>query len=106
MKYHLPPVKFPVCFSALIAEPGRVISQFIMAKHCEKCGAEIGEGWTVCRSCYEPVKREGFLSRFRIAWGLAPAVRWVWISTFARPDRADNLDGVAGLRSNPLKFQH
>jgi hypothetical protein len=34
-----------------------------MARHCEKCGAEIAEGWTVCRLCYEPVKREGFLSR-------------------------------------------
>lgn len=34
-----------------------------MARHCEKCGAEIAEGWTVCRSCFEPAKREGFLSR-------------------------------------------
>jgi len=35
-----------------------------MTRHCEKCGAEIAEGWTVCRSCYEPVKREGVLSRW------------------------------------------
>jgi hypothetical protein len=35
-----------------------------MARYCEKCGAEIAEGWTVCRSCYEPVKREGILSRW------------------------------------------
>ena len=34
-----------------------------MARHCEKCGAEIPEGSPVCRSCFEPVKREGFLSR-------------------------------------------
>jgi hypothetical protein len=35
-----------------------------MTRHCEKCGAEIAEGWTVCRSCFEPVKREGILSRW------------------------------------------
>ena len=34
-----------------------------MTRHCEKCGAEIPEGWTVCRSCFEPVKREGFFAR-------------------------------------------
>ncbi len=34
-----------------------------MARHCEKCGAEIPEGSPVCRSCFEPVKREGILSR-------------------------------------------
>ena len=44
--------------------PDRIISQLIMTRHCEKCGAEIAEGWTVCRSCYEPVKREGVLSRW------------------------------------------
>jgi hypothetical protein len=35
-----------------------------MARHCEKCGAEIAKDWTVCRSCFEPVKREGILSRW------------------------------------------
>jgi len=34
-----------------------------MTRHCEKCGAEIPEGSPVCRSCFEPVKREGFMSR-------------------------------------------
>jgi hypothetical protein len=48
---------------ALIPGPDGIISQRIMARHCEKCGAEIAEGWTVCRSCYEPVKREGVLTR-------------------------------------------
>jgi hypothetical protein len=48
---------------ALIPGLARVISQRIMTRHCEKCGAEIAEGWTVCRSCYEPVKREGVLTR-------------------------------------------
>jgi hypothetical protein len=47
----------------LIPGADRAISQLVMARHCEKCGAEIAEGWTVCRSCYEPVKREGVLSR-------------------------------------------
>jgi hypothetical protein len=50
-------------FLALIPGPDGIISQRIMARHCEKCGAEIAEGWTVCRSCYEPVKREGVLTR-------------------------------------------
>jgi hypothetical protein len=35
-----------------------------MTRHCVKCGAEIAEGWTGCRSCDEPVKREGVLSRW------------------------------------------
>jgi len=34
-----------------------------MARHCQKCGAEIPEGSPVCRSCFEPVKPEGFLRR-------------------------------------------
>jgi hypothetical protein len=34
-----------------------------MTRHCEKCGVEIPEGSPVCRSCFEPVKRESFLSR-------------------------------------------
>ena len=34
-----------------------------MARFCHKCGAEIPEGSPVCRSCFEPVKREGVLSR-------------------------------------------
>jgi hypothetical protein len=34
-----------------------------MTRYCEKCGAEIPEGSPVCRSCFEPVKREGILSR-------------------------------------------
>ena len=51
-------------FLALIPGPDRIISQRTMARHCEKCGAEIAEGWTVCRSCYEPVKREGVLTRW------------------------------------------
>src|SRR5689334_18581235 len=35
----------------------------MMAKRCSKCGAEIGEDWPVCRSCFEPVKREGLFRR-------------------------------------------
>jgi len=42
---------------------GGIIRQMIMARHCEKCGAEIPEGSPVCRSCFEPVKREGLLTR-------------------------------------------
>jgi hypothetical protein len=34
-----------------------------MARFCQKCGAEIPEGSPVCRSCFEPVAREGFLKR-------------------------------------------
>jgi hypothetical protein len=35
----------------------------MIARRCDKCGAEIPEGSPVCRSCFEPVKPEGFLSR-------------------------------------------
>ena len=46
-----------------------------MTRHCEKCGAEIPEGSPVCRSCFEPVKREGFLSRLlRIFGGVRVSV--------------------------------
>jgi len=34
-----------------------------MIRFCQKCGAEIPEGSPVCRSCFEPVKSEGFLAR-------------------------------------------
>jgi hypothetical protein len=34
-----------------------------MARFCQKCGAEIPEGSPICRSCFEPVKPEGFLAR-------------------------------------------
>jgi hypothetical protein len=44
-----------------------------MARHCEKCGAEIDEGWTVCRSCFEPVKSEGFFARLQRFFGGAQA---------------------------------
>lgn len=40
-----------------------------MAMYCQKCGAEVPEGSPVCRSCFEPVKREGFLSRLLRALG-------------------------------------
>ena len=34
-----------------------------MTRLCQKCGAEISDGSPVCRSCFEPVKSEGFLAR-------------------------------------------
>ena len=34
-----------------------------MARFCQKCGAEVPEGSPVCRSCFEPVKPEGFFAR-------------------------------------------
>jgi len=34
-----------------------------MTRLCQKCGAEIPEGSPVCRSCFEPIKSEGFLTR-------------------------------------------
>ena len=49
--------------------PDGAISRTIMTRHCEKCGAEIPEGSPVCRSCFEPVKREGFLSRLLRCFG-------------------------------------
>ena len=47
----------------------------IMTMRCAKCGAEIPEGSPVCRSCFEPVKPEGFFSRLRrtFSGGLAKA---------------------------------
>jgi len=36
-----------------------------MAAKCSKCGAEIADDWTVCRSCFESVKREGLLARLK-----------------------------------------
>lgn len=41
-----------------------------MTARCPKCGADIEEGWPVCRKCFEPVKREGFLSRLLRALGV------------------------------------
>ena len=40
-----------------------------MSLRCAKCGAEIPEGSPVCRSCFEPVKPEGFFRRLRSAFG-------------------------------------
>ena len=40
-----------------------------MKKFCQKCGAEIPEGSPVCRSCFEPVKPEGFFSRLLRIFG-------------------------------------
>lgn len=34
-----------------------------MPTRCLKCGAQIEDGWPVCRKCFEPVKRPGFFSR-------------------------------------------
>lgn len=34
-----------------------------MARFCQKCGAEIPDGSPVCRSCFEPIPREGLLKR-------------------------------------------
>ncbi len=34
-----------------------------MTRLCQQCGAEVPEGSPVCRSCFEPVKSEGFLAR-------------------------------------------
>ena len=36
-----------------------------MAAKCPNCGAEVAEDWPVCRSCFEPVKREGLLARLK-----------------------------------------
>jgi len=36
-----------------------------MAAKCSKCGAEVAEDWPVCRSCFEPVRREGLLARLK-----------------------------------------
>ncbi len=36
-----------------------------MATKCSKCGAEVAEDWPVCRSCFEPVRREGLLARLK-----------------------------------------
>ena len=59
----------------MIPGPDGAISRTIMTRHCEKCGAEIPEGSPVCRSCFEPVKREGFLSRLlRIFGGVRVSV--------------------------------
>jgi hypothetical protein len=48
---------------ALIVAAVGAISLLAMARSCHKCGAEIPEGSPVCRSCFEPVAREGFLTR-------------------------------------------
>src|SRR5947209_5212775 len=45
------------------------MSRLFMATRCAKCGAEIPEGWTTCRTCFEPVKREGFLTRLLRVFG-------------------------------------
>jgi hypothetical protein len=44
-----------------------------MTLRCAKCGAEIPEGSPVCRSCFEPVKPEGFFSRLRRAFSGGPS---------------------------------
>jgi len=41
-----------------------------MSTRCPKCGADVEEGWPVCRKCFEPVKREGFFSRLLRAFGV------------------------------------
>src|SRR5258708_5244206 len=41
-----------------------------MARLCQKCGAEVPEGSPVCRSCFEPVKPEGFFTRLLRALGV------------------------------------
>src|SRR5208283_1857857 len=51
--------KHPFCISLL----GENYNWAIMTMRCAKCGAEIPEGSPVCRSCFEPVKPEGFFSR-------------------------------------------
>lgn len=38
---------------------------------CRKCGAEIPEGSPVCRSCFEPVKHEGIMTRLGRLFGTA-----------------------------------
>ena len=43
-----------------------------MTMRCAKCGVEIPEGSPVCRSCFEPVKPEGFFSRLRRAFRSGP----------------------------------
>jgi hypothetical protein len=48
---------------ALIVALDGIISLLAMATICHKCGAEIPAGSPVCRSCFEPVPREGFLTR-------------------------------------------
>jgi phage FluMu protein Com len=47
----------------------------MMTMRCAKCGAEIPEGSPVCRSCFEPVKSQGFFGRLRSAFsgGATPA---------------------------------
>jgi hypothetical protein len=45
-----------------------------MSTRCPKCGAEVEDGWTVCRKCFEPVKRKGFLSRLFGALGVKVTV--------------------------------
>jgi hypothetical protein len=51
------------CFFFLNAGAGGIIRRLMTARQCAKCGAEIPEGSPVCRSCFEPVEREGILSR-------------------------------------------
>jgi hypothetical protein len=34
-----------------------------MSVRCPKCGAEVEDGWPVCRKCFEPVNRPGILTR-------------------------------------------
>ena len=41
----------------------------MMTLRCQKCGAEIGEDWPVCRNCFEPVKSPGFFSRLLRSFG-------------------------------------
>jgi hypothetical protein len=41
-----------------------------MSTRCSKCGAEVEEGWTACRHCFEPVKREGIFSHFLRSLGV------------------------------------
>jgi hypothetical protein len=41
-----------------------------MSTRCPKCGAEVEDGWPVCRHCFEPVKLEGLFSRLLRSLGL------------------------------------
>jgi hypothetical protein len=40
-----------------------------MPTRCPKCGAEVEDGWPVCRKCFEPVKRPGFFARLLRSFG-------------------------------------
>lgn len=58
-----------VTFYLVLNPPTPEITNDIMNMSCAKCGAEIPEGSPVCRSCFEPVKPQGFFSRLLGAFG-------------------------------------